>query len=60
MYLEDIERIRQLKYRYFRGIDTADIELLLGVLEEDVQIDYQGGTYRWHVEGRERIKKTGG
>ena len=32
MYLEDIERIRQLKYRYFRGIDTADIELLRGVL----------------------------
>jgi len=42
MYLEDIERIRQLKYRYFRGIDTADIELLRGVLAEDVHIDYHG------------------
>lgn len=55
MYLEDIERIRQLKYRYFRGIDTADIELLRGVLAEDVHIDYHGGTYRWQVEGREAM-----
>ena len=55
MYLEDIERIRQLKYRYFRGIDTADIELLRGVLTEDVHIDYQGGTYRWQVDGREAM-----
>ena len=55
MYLEDIERIRQLKYRYFRGIDTADIELLRGVLAEDVHIDYHGGTYRWQVEGRESM-----
>lgn len=55
MYLEDIERIRQLKYRYFRGIDTADIELLREVLAEDVHIDYQGGTYRWQVDGREAM-----
>ena len=55
MYLEDIERIRQLKYRYFRGIDTADIELLRGVLAEDVHIDYHGGTYRWQVDGRDAM-----
>jgi hypothetical protein len=55
MYLEDIERIRQLKYRYFRAIDTADIDLLRGVLAEDVHIDYQGGTYRWQVDGRETM-----
>ena len=55
MYLEDIERIRQLKYRYFRGIDTADIELLRDVLAEDVHIDYHGGTYRWQVDGRDQM-----
>jgi hypothetical protein len=55
MYLEDIERIRQLKYRYFRAIDTADIVLLSSVLANDVHIDYQGGTYRWQVDGRAQM-----
>ena len=44
---EDIERIRQLKYRYFRAHRYGgDIELLRGVLAKTMHIDYHGGTYR--------------
>lgn len=53
--LEDIELIKQLKYKYWRGIDTADIGLLRDLFTEDVKVDYVGGTYRWQMEGKENI-----
>ena len=53
--LEDIEQIRQIKYQYWRGIDTADIALLRGILADDVKVDYIGGTYRWQIEGKEKM-----
>ena len=34
--LSDIEEIKILKHRYFRGIDTADMALLAGLFTEDV------------------------
>ena len=53
--LEDIEQIRQIKYKYWRGIDTADIDLLRGILADDIKVDYLGGTYRWQIEGKDKM-----
>jgi hypothetical protein len=53
--LEDIEAIKQLKYRYFRSIDTADIATLSTLLADDIAVDYQGGSYRWTVSGKDAI-----
>ncbi len=53
--LSDFEDIRTLKHRYFRGIDTADIELLRPLFSEDVEIDYRGGSYRARLTGRDNM-----
>ena len=37
-----IEQIRQVKARYFRGVDTADTELVRAILAEDCVLDYRG------------------
>ncbi|MBC7492740.1 MAG: nuclear transport factor 2 family protein [Novosphingobium sp.] len=50
--LSDLEDIRTLKHRYFRGIDTADMALLAGVFTDDVTVAYHGGTYDVVVDGR--------
>lgn len=53
--LSDFEDIRTLKHRYFRGIDTADLELLRPLFTEDVEIDYRGGSYRAKLSGRDNM-----
>src|SRR3984893_17382919 len=53
--LSDFEDIRTLKHRYFRGIDTADASLLLGLFTDDVSIDYRGGCYRVRINGRDKL-----
>jgi len=53
--LEDFELIRQLKYRYCRCIDTANIAELRTLFTEDAGVCYVGGTYRFEVQGREQI-----
>jgi len=50
--LSDIEEIKILKHRYFRGIDTADMALLAEVFTEEVACTYNGGTYRVSLKGR--------
>lgn len=50
--LSDLEDIRTLKHRYFRGIDTADMDLLGNLFTDDVTVDYRGGTYRVRLSGR--------
>lgn len=50
--LSSFEDIRTLKHRYFRGIDTADMELLADLFTEDVAVDYRGGEYRVQLTGR--------
>ena len=40
--LTAIEAIRQVKARYFRGVDTGDAELVRGILAEDCELDYRG------------------
>jgi hypothetical protein len=51
--LSDIEEIRTLKHRYFRGIDTADTALLGELFTDDVVVDYRGGNYRVSLSGRD-------
>lgn len=50
--LEDIEEIRNVKHKYFRAIDTADLELLRSILSEDFSADYKGGEYHWEIKGK--------
>ena len=51
--LSDLEDIRTLKHRYFRGIDTADPSLLEILFTADVSVDYRGGNYRVSLQGRD-------
>lgn len=50
--ISDIEEIRMLKHRYFRGIDTANTELLDDMFTDDIIVDYRGGYYRIRLTGR--------
>ena len=54
--LEAIELIKQLKARYFRGLDVCDIELLKSVFTDDVQIDFKSATYEFHLNGWEEAE----
>jgi hypothetical protein len=40
--LAAIEEIKQLKAKYWRGVDMADGELVRGILAEDCVLDYMG------------------
>ena len=51
--LEEIEAIRQLKYRYLRGVDLKDWELLVGTFTTDAVSAYDGG--KQSHEGRDAI-----
>ncbi len=51
--LMDMEAIRQLKYAYFRCVDTANLEELATLFHEDVTVHFVGGTYEWKVQGRQ-------
>ena len=42
--LVELELIKQLKYRYMRGLDTHDFELLRSCFTEDVTTDYDAGS----------------
>jgi hypothetical protein len=53
--LEDYELIRQLKYRYCRCIDTANIDELRELFTEDASVCYVGGSYRFEAQGRDKI-----
>lgn len=41
--LEEIEAIRQLKYRYLRGVDLKDWKLLESTFTKDAAAEYDGG-----------------
>ncbi len=53
--LSDIEEIKILKHRYFRAIDTADMDLLAGLFTDDIACTYNGGTYKVSFHGREAM-----
>lgn len=50
--LSDMEEIRLVKHRYFRGIDTVDLALLDGLFTDDVTVEFLGGDYRVALSGR--------
>lgn len=52
--LQDIEAIKRLKHAYFRGIDSADLELLATLFHPDVEVHFVGGGYEWKLQGREQ------
>jgi hypothetical protein len=37
-----VEQIKQVKARYFRGVDTSDAELVRSILADDCVLDYRG------------------
>jgi hypothetical protein len=41
-YARACEDIRTIKARYFRGVDTADSDLVRSILAEDCVLDYMG------------------
>ena len=51
MDLEAIERIKQLKARYFRSIDTKDLETLKNVFSADATAFFKGGYYEFTLSG---------
>src|SRR5262245_6255552 len=51
--LEDLEAIRQLKYRYFRALDLKRWDDLGACFTADATVSYGGGRYRF--EGRDAI-----
>ncbi|HEY4545387.1 MAG TPA: nuclear transport factor 2 family protein [Pedomonas sp.] len=53
--LSDLEDIRTLKHRYYRGIDTADMGLLANLFTDDVYVDYRGGGYRVNLTGKDNM-----
>lgn len=53
--LTDLEDIKTLKHRYFRGIDTADMALLETLFTEDVSVEYRGGTYKVALSGKDNM-----
>ncbi|MDY0006527.1 MAG: nuclear transport factor 2 family protein [Spongiibacteraceae bacterium] len=50
--LMDIEAIKQLKYAYFRCVDTANLEELATLLDDKLFIHYKGGSYEWKTEDK--------
>lgn len=50
--LMDIEAIKQLKYAYFRCLDTANLKELATLIHEDVSVNFIGGTYKWQLQGK--------
>ena len=50
--LMDMEAIRQLKYAYFRCVDTANLEELATLCHDDVFVHFLGGSYEWKLEGK--------
>jgi hypothetical protein len=55
LQLEDIELIKQLKYRYCRCIDMANIAELRTLFTEDASVRYVGGSYLFEAQGRDKI-----
>lgn len=51
--LLEIHQIQQLKYRYFRAVDTHNWELLTGCLTEDCVARYDQGKYSF--DGRDAL-----
>lgn len=51
--LMDMEAIRQLKYAYFRCVDTANLDELATLFHDDVTVHFIGGSYEWKIQGKQ-------
>ena len=51
--LKDIEAIKRVKHAYFRCIDTANIDELRDLLDENITAKLVGGSYDIEFKGRE-------
>ncbi len=49
--LEAIELIKQLKARYFRFVDTCDLQGLKTVFTDDAEAYFKGGDYEFSLQG---------
>ncbi len=56
--LFDLEAIKQLKYAYFRCVDTANLDELGTLLHDELEVHYKGGTYEWKMSGRDEFLKN--
>lgn len=54
--LEAIELIKQLKARYFRLMDTGDLEGLMGTFSEDAKVHFKSPSYEIEHQGAAAIK----
>jgi len=50
--LKDIEEIKRLAHRYYRCLDTANIEEMKELMTEDVTTNFKGGSYHLQLAGR--------
>ena len=53
--LEDLEAIKQLKYRYWRSLDTKQWDELEACFAADVSVSYGEGRYAF--QGREAVMR---
>jgi hypothetical protein len=58
LHLEDIELIKQLKHRYMRCLDTADVPGLAETMHPEITIRYVGGSYLIEGSGRDEVLST--
>ena len=54
--LESIELIKQLKARYFRFLDTRNIEGLQTVFTSDATASFLGGDYDFQLDGWDQLE----
>ena len=54
--LEAIELIKQLKARYFRFVDTADLQGLKTVFTDDAEAYFKGGDYEFSLKGWSQLE----
>ena len=54
--LESIELIKQLKARYFRFLDTRNLEGLKTVFTSDATASFIGGDYDFQLDGWEQLE----
>ncbi|MEL0305330.1 MAG: nuclear transport factor 2 family protein [Halieaceae bacterium] len=54
--LEAIEYIKQLKARYFRFVDTRDLEGLRSVFTDDATAHFKGADYEFELNGWEALE----
>ncbi|MGI9305186.1 MAG: nuclear transport factor 2 family protein [Gammaproteobacteria bacterium] len=58
MDVQAIEKIKRVKYRYSRCMDTGDLKGVKDCFTEDASLCLVGGTYRFEVEGRNTIMEA--